>query len=162
MNLNAAFKTLLVVLGIGAVTGFNEWRHVYGGTPEEQAKREIAQCIRDREQASYQTSMFTMGREAKAQKDGIKSECEKLVRGGGLILGTPSAAASGPATAAPKPAERKAAKPAQHTAAPADKPASVSNRRELCLTRIEEARQRSPGGLNPEWEQDQRNRCDAQ
>lgn len=162
MNMQAAFKTLLFVLGVGAVTGFNEWRHVYGGTPEERAKREIAQCIRDREHAAYQTSMFTMGREAKAQKDGIKSECEKLVRGGGLILGTSPASASAPTAAVPKPAERKTAKPAQHTAAVADKPVSVSNRRELCLARIEEARQRSPGGLNPEWEQDQRNRCDAQ
>ena len=30
MNTQAAFKTLAVVLAIGALTGFNEWRKVYG------------------------------------------------------------------------------------------------------------------------------------
>jgi hypothetical protein len=158
MNMQAAFKTLMVVLVIGAITGFSEWRHIYGGTPEERATREISQCIRDREQTAYQANMFAMGRNAAAQKAGIKTECENLVRGGGLVLG----ASPAPAATAPKPADRKAAKPAQHTAAAAGKPASVSNRRELCFARIEEARQRSPGGLNPEWEQDQRNRCEAQ
>ncbi|TFW15458.1 hypothetical protein [Duganella callida] len=160
MNTQAAFKTLLVYLAVGAVVFYGEWRTGISVTPAQRAKADIAQCIKEREQAAYATSMFTMGREAKAQKAGIQTECENLVRGGGLVLGTSPAPATTQATT-PKPAAHKATKQAQQVTAAAEKPASASNRRELCLTRIEEARQRSPGGLNPEWEQDQRNRCDA-
>ena len=45
MNTQAAFKTLAVVLAIGALTGFNEWRKVYGVPPEVRAQRDIAQCV---------------------------------------------------------------------------------------------------------------------
>jgi hypothetical protein len=153
MNMQAAFKTLMVVLAIGAITGWSEWRQVNGGTPEERAQRDIAKCVRERESADYQTHMFSMGREAAEQKKRIKVECDALVRGGGLVLGAPAKSAA-PANGTPAQATR--------TSKPHPSSDEPQGRRERCLARIEEARSRSPGGLNPEWEQDQRNRCEAQ
>lgn len=154
MNANAAAKTLLVVLVIGAITGFNEWRHVYGGTPEEKAQRDIAQCIREREATDFKANMFSLGRTAAEQKKRIRFECDALVRGGGLVLGAP-VKDTVPANGTPA----RSTKTSSKLYPMGDEPQS---RRELCLTRIEEARKRAPGGLNPEWEQGERQRCEAQ
>lgn len=158
MNIQAAGKTLLVVAGIGALMGFNEWRQVYGGTPEDRAKREIAQCVREREMTAYQANMFATGRVAAAQKSDIKTGCESLVRGGGLVLGTSSAKA---AVAVSSPSERNAVKPTSPLSGQRNQPVKLSARHDLCLSEIEAARKRSPGGLNPEWEQSQRDRCET-
>lgn len=80
MNTQAAFKTLLVVLGIGAITGFKEWHHTYGGTPAEQAQRQIASCIREREMALYQASDGIVESKAdKIKRDRFPSECKATV-----------------------------------------------------------------------------------
>lgn len=81
MNTQAAFKTLLVVLGIGAITGFKEWHHIYGGTPAEQAQRQIASCIREREMALYQASGgLVESRADKTKRARIPGECRATVQ----------------------------------------------------------------------------------
>jgi hypothetical protein len=77
MNTQAAFKTLLIVLGIGAITGFKEWNHTYGGTPAEQAQRQIASCIREQEMALYQANPGPLENKAeRIKRERIPSECK--------------------------------------------------------------------------------------
>lgn len=149
MNMQAAFKALLVVVAIGGITGFDEWRRTYGGTPEEQTQRAIAKCVKEREGQDYRANPLAMSGQ---NKQDIQSSCEDFVRGG-LVLGAP---ASGTAPANGTPARTAATHKPQHAS---NQP---QGRLERCLARIEEARKRSPGGLNPEWEKGERQRCEAQ
>lgn len=149
MNVQAAFKTLLVVAGIGVITGYGQWQKIYGGTPEQRAHRAIAKCVEEREMQDYRANPLAMtGQDRKY----IQSSCEDFVRGG-LVLGAP---ASGTTPANGTPAQVAATHKPQHAS---NQPQS---RLERCLARIEEARKRSPGGLNPEWEKGERQRCEAQ
>lgn len=148
MNIQAAFKTLLVVAAIGGITGFEQWHSIYGGTPEEQAQRAIAKCVKEREIQDYRAHPFSKGED----KDYIRSSCNDFVRGG-LVLGAP---ASGTMPANGTPARVAVTHKPQHAS---NQPQSSLDR---CLARIEEARKRSPGGLNPDWEKGERQRCEAQ
>lgn len=150
MNAQAALKTLLVVLGIGALTGYQDWHRVYGGTPDERAQRNIAQCISERDMADYRAHPNAGA--VRKSKERLQWECEEFVNGSGLALGT--ASSSGAMSANGTPARSAVVAKAKHSANPPPSP------RDLCLRRIEEARSRSPGGLNPEWEQGERNRCE--
>lgn len=149
MNIQAAFKTLLVVAGIGAITGYGQWQSIYGGTPEQQAQRAIAKCVKERKAQDYRANPLAMTGQ---DMNDIQSSCEDFVRGG-LVLGAP---ASGTAPANGTPVRVAATHKPQHAS---NQP---QGRLARCLARIEEARKRSPGGLNPEWEKGERQRCEAQ
>ena len=86
MNTQAAFKTLALVLSIGALMGFNEWRTVYGAPPEVRAQREVAQCIKDRKAAAFRENTLLFGREQAKQNSLIRSDCEAQQRTG-LVIG---------------------------------------------------------------------------
>lgn len=154
MNTQAAFKTLAVVLSIGALTGFNEWRKVYGVPPEVRAQHDIAQCVKDRQAASFRDNPLRVGHHRVTQENQqFESEC-RAQQGDGLQLGK-SAAPVGQA------------KPSATAAAPAEvgglhytpRGQVQTQSREQCLAQLEEARKRSPHGLAPDWEQRQKARC---
>jgi hypothetical protein len=151
MNTQAAFKTLAVVLAIGALTGFNEWRKVYGVPPEVRAQRDIAQCVKDRQAASFRDNPLKFGHHVTQENQQFEAEC-RAQQGDGLQLG-------------------KGAAPVGQAKASASAPVEVNGlhyspsgqvqtqSREQCLAQLEEARKRSPHGLAPEWEQRQKARC---
>lgn len=76
MNLQAAFKTLLVVLAIGAVTGYGEWNKVHGGTPAERTARSLASCIKAGKMAAYQANPHMMGRSQAASDKKVEAACQ--------------------------------------------------------------------------------------
>lgn len=78
MNTQAAFKTLLVVLAIGAVSGYGEWKKVYGGTQAERSAKELASCINAGKLAAYQANPITAGRDPAASKN-LEVACQKQV-----------------------------------------------------------------------------------
>lgn len=151
MNTQAAFKTLAVVLAIGALTGFNEWRKVYGVPPEVRAQREIAQCVKDRQAAAFRDNPLTFGHHVTQQNQQYEADC-RAQQGDGLQLGK-SAAPVGQAKASAK-------APVEVGGLHYSPSGQVQTQsREQCLAQLEEARKRSPHGLNPEWEQRQKARC---
>lgn len=79
MNVQATFKTALVVLAIGALTGFQEWRSVHAGTPQEQEAKAIAQCVKQRQEESYRNTSLMMGRVYKESQRRIQTECRDRV-----------------------------------------------------------------------------------
>lgn len=85
MNTQAAFKTLVLVLSIGALMGFNEWRTVYGAPPEVRDQRNVAQCIKDRKAAAFRENALLFGREHVKQDNLIRSDCEAQQRTGFVI-----------------------------------------------------------------------------
>ena len=151
MNTQAAFKTLAVVLAIGALSGFNEWRKVYGVPPEVRAQRDIVQCVKDRQAASFRDNPLKFGHHVTQENQRFEAEC-RAQQSDGLQLG-------------------KSAAPVGQAKASASAPVEVNGlhyspsgqlqtqSREQCLAQLEEARKRSPHGLAPEWEQRQKARC---
>lgn len=83
MNTQAAFKALAVVLAIGALTGFNEWRRVYGVPPEVRAQRDIAQCVKDRQGAAFRENPLKFGHNVTQQNQQFDADC-RAQQGGGL------------------------------------------------------------------------------
>jgi len=79
MNPQAAFKTLLVVLAIGAVSGYGEWQKVYGGTPAERLAKELASCIAAGRLATYQKGGWG-GASADASNQKAEAACQKQVQ----------------------------------------------------------------------------------
>lgn len=154
MNTQAAFKTLAVVLAIGALTGFNEWRKVYGVPPEVRAQRDIAQCVKDRQAASFRDNPLKFGHHVTQEKQQFEAEC-RAQQGDGLQLGK-GAAPVGQA----KPSASAPAAPAEVGGLHYTPSGQVQTQsREQCLAQLDEARKRSPHGLAPEWEQRQKARC---
>ncbi len=161
MNTPAAIKTLLVVLAIGAWTGYGEWRQVYGRDEADHSARLLARCVVDGRSASYRAHPHMMGRDLDASYKEIEARCRLQAR-----ADVPAAATSpaGPTYAtdvqAQKEKQSQPHRPAK-TAPDAAATEPITTRLDKCMERIEEARKRSPGGLNPEWEQGERDRCKA-
>ena len=156
MNTTAALKTLAIVLGIGALTGWHVWKTQYGGTPEQQAQRAFAQCVKERQAAAWRDNPLTFGHHVTDQNARIKAECAASL--GNVPDLTPGAAdAPKPAAALLDPSEPP--KPdAPHYDANGQ---AQTESREACLAQLDADRKRSPGGLNPAWEKRQKARCDA-
>ena len=151
MNTQAAFKTLAVVLAIGALTGFNEWRKVYGVPPEVRAQRDIAQCVKDRQAASFRDNPLKFGHHVTQENQQFEAEC-RAQQGDGLQLGK--------GTAPVGQAKASASAPVEVNGLHYSPSGQVQTQsREQCLAQLEEARKRSPHGLAPEWEQRQKARC---
>lgn len=152
MNTQAVFKALAVVLVIGAITGFSEWRKVYGGTPEVRAQRDIVQCVKDQQAAAYRDNPLKFGHHATQQNQQIEADCQAQ-QSGGLQLGK-SAAPVGQVTAI-------ASAPVEVGGLHYSPSGQVQTQnREQCLSQLDETRKRSPHGLSPEWENTQKTRCD--
>lgn len=158
MNTQAAFKALAVVLVIGALTGFSEWRKVYGGTPEVRAQRDIAQCVKDRQAAAYRDNPLKFGHHATQQNQQIEADCQAQ-QSGGLQLGK-SATSVGQVTASES--APVASAPVEVSGLHYSPSGQVQTQsREQCLSQLDETRKRSPHGLSPEWEKTQKARCDG-
>jgi len=80
MNPQAAFKTLLVVLAIGAVSGYGQWHKAYGGTPAERSAKELASCIQAGKLAAYQANPIMAGRTQATSDKTIAAACQKQVQ----------------------------------------------------------------------------------
>jgi hypothetical protein len=146
MNVQATLKTMLVVLGIGALTGFSQWRHTGGGAPAEvRAKLAYNDCMEKRKEAAFRENPLSFGRDSIVQQRQFEADCKFESNGGGIQLGKE----------APKPTGIVEAGGVHY--APNGQIQTQS--REECLTQIEGARKRSPGGLNPEWEKSQKAYC---
>lgn len=159
MNTQAAFKTLAVVLAIGALTGFNEWRKVYGVPPEVRAQRDIAQCVKDRQAASFRDNPLKFGHHVTQENQQFEAEC-RAQQGDGLQLGKGAAPVGHAKPSASAPAASTPAAPAEVGGLHYTPSGQVQTQsREQCLAQLEEARKRSPHGLAPEWEQRQKARC---
>ena len=153
MNTQAAFKALAVVLSIGALTGFNEWRRASGVPPEVRAQRDIAKCVEDRQGAAFRENPLKFGHHVSQQNQHFEADCRSQ-QSGGLQLG-------------------KSAAPVSQAKPNASAPVEVGSRhyspsgqvqtqsREECLIQLNEARKRSPHGLAPEWEKIQKSHCDG-
>lgn len=153
MNTQAAFKALAVVLAIGALTGFNEWRRVYGVPPEVRAQRDIAQCVKDRQGAAFRENPLKFGHNVTQQNQQFEADC-RAQQGDGLQLGK-GAAPVGQA----KPSASAPVEVGGLHYSPSGQVQTQS--REQCLIQLDEARKRSPHGLAPEWEKTQKARCDG-
>jgi len=80
MNTQAAFKTFLVVLAIGAVSGYGEWKKVYGGTPAERSAKELASCIAAGKLATYQKNPWMGKSDIDASNQKAEAACQKQVQ----------------------------------------------------------------------------------
>ena len=148
MNTQAVFKTLVVVLAIGALTGYHEWRTVEGAPPEVRAQRDIAQCIKDRQEASYRENPLKFGHYVTQENEQIEADC-RAQQSGGLQLGKNTGQAKPNASGTVKVG-------GQHYFANGQ---WQTQSREECLARLDAARKRSRIGLNPEWEQHEKEHC---
>lgn len=160
MNINAAFKTLLVVLGIGALTGFNEWQAVHGGTPKEKAKREIAHCIRDRQAEIYRASSGIASRSSEEKNQAAVVECRDKIEGDVPLLGVDATPGKNKTDYTVNTINTVSSVSRSKSMQSGTHAVAATSSKDLCLARLEEARKRSPGGLNPEWEQGERDRCE--
>lgn len=163
MNMTAVIKTLVVILGAGALAGYADWQEVNGRTPAERTARQLTSCIDAGKAAEYRKSPLMMGRALTASNKQVEAQCRQdLVASTTPTYLQDSAAAPTPApparSAGPQKRQHQVeAKPAQTQAAGV----AITSKLDQCLERIEEARKRSPGGLNPEWEHGERDRCKA-
>ena len=147
MNVQAAFKTLAIVLAIGALTGYAEWRKTDGAPPEVRAARELWQCTHDRQTAAFRANPLTFGHNVTQQNQRFEAECRAQQRNG-LQLGV-SAAPIDPAASSTEVGGLHYTPTGQ----------VQTQSREQCLAQLDDARKRSPHGLNPAYEQRQRGRC---
>lgn len=145
MNTQAAFKTLLVVLGIGAITGFQDWRHNEGAPAELRTQRVFAQCMKDRQEAAYRENPLLMGHNSALQNQRFEADCRFQANGGGIQIGKEAPPASGPTEVN-----------GLHYSANGQ---LQTQSREQCLGQLDDARKRSPHGLNPDWEKHQKDHC---
>lgn len=165
MNMTAAVKTLLVVLGAGAFAGYFDWQEVNGRTPAERTARQLASCIEAGKAAEYRKSPLMMGRALDASNKQVEANCRNELQANTrptYLQDSATAPTPAPPAKSAGPQQRQRqhqveAKPAQAQAASV----TMTSKLDQCLERIEEARKRSPGGLNPEWEQGERDRCKA-
>lgn len=80
MSIQAGFKTLLVVLAIGAVDGYIYFQPAYAVAPAERSARELAKCIKAGQMAAYRVNQHMMGRVQDASDKKVEAECRKQVQ----------------------------------------------------------------------------------
>jgi hypothetical protein len=155
MNIQAAFSTLFVVLGVGALTGYSDWKRNEGAPLEVQTARAVSSCIAQGKTDLYQAHPTVGGPPVEVTNKQIEADCRALVQGTSGASNLPSYLSDAKTT--PKKEPGRPAAPARLT------PEQVAaSGKSWCLEKIEEARKRSPGGLNPEWEKSERDRCTSQ
>jgi hypothetical protein len=145
MNTQAAFKTMLVVLSIGAFTGFQEWRHTAGAPPEVRRQQAYEKCMKDRTQAAFREDMYVIGQKGVQQTKRFETECKFQASGAGIQLGQEASPPTGPTEVN-----------GLHYSAGGQ---LQTQSREACMAQLEDDRKRSPHGLNPDWEKRQKGRC---
>lgn len=77
MNVQAAIKTVALVLVIGAWVGAGQWGRTYALSDSQRAQRDLTKCLKDGRAAAYRENPLLMGRKADERDQRVQAECRR-------------------------------------------------------------------------------------